>query len=195
MKRLLLTTLLLAMVSGPRCYGGTIVINHQTNNRVVGAQPGIHTGEEPIFASSTRGSATATLHLGEYSEVDVGLTATFTRENTDPAEWDAFITSLRVPFSPGLVRSDHLWLGLDTAEFGESGYTTSLPVAFPTFNLQQVDVTLTAYNRWYDNDDTYRIAEFRVTTYTLIPEPTCAMLLLSAMLSIAFVVNGFRLRS
>jgi hypothetical protein len=196
MKRLFLTICLLTIVSSSRCYGGMIEIIDRTNNRVVGAQPGIHSGEEPLFASITVGSATATLHLGEYSEADTGLTATLTRANTDPAEWEAYISLLRVPFSPGLVRTSHLWLGLDTAKVGESGNTRSLPVAPPTFNLQQVDIKLTAYNRWYDNDNTYRVAEFSVTTYTLIPEPTCATLfLVLVVLSIAFRAKAIRSRT
>jgi hypothetical protein len=187
MKLLFLTTLMLTIVSGPRCYGGIIVISDQTNNRVVGAQPGIHSGEEPIFASATRDRATATLHLGDYSDADIGLTKTFTRANTLPGEWDNFLRVVGIPFSPGIVRTNHLWLGLDTAKFGGSGNTTSLPLSGPTLNLQQVDVTLTAYNRWYDNGNTHRIAEFDIRTYTLVPEPTYATLLfLSAAFSIAF---------
>jgi hypothetical protein len=182
MTRTLFVTLILTLttVGLEYCYGG-VIVERISEVEFSGAQPGTHNGSEPFFASNAKGDAFAVLHLGEYSEANVGMTSTFTRQAANASEWDALIETRRIPFEPSQFRNDRFWLGLDFA-FAGIGFP-SLFVAPPTYNLQQVDVTLDVFRRWFDAGNTYRIAKFTVRTITLIPEPASGLLIAGALLA------------
>jgi hypothetical protein len=68
-----------------------------------------------------------------------------------------------------------MWLGIDELEVDvvvfDTSFRRAVEAGFPTFNLQQVDVTPRYYRTGTDAGDTFRTAAFNARFYWLIPEP------------------------
>jgi hypothetical protein len=183
MKSFSLVIGMLVMLSTKDC-GAALISSYVDNIRFVDARQGIETGPvtEPLRFSVDTGDRVEVLHLGEYSNADVGKSFTFSRQAENDAEWEAVAAALRGDSVTGIGETT-MWLRF-----------TARPISYldlvrgsPDYDLRRIDITPRYLRKGIDGNDTFRTAEFTAVFYwEVIPEPatsTSLMLGIAAMLA------------